>query len=94
MMHARFAVLVLATAALAGCASVRKTTEGWWGDVTGSGSGAAAGSAGAAAGAAGWLASGGAGAGAVAGAVVLEPGMRHTSCALSTQPVRPPSVPT
>lgn len=41
MMHARFAVLVLATAALAGCASVRKTTEGWWGDVTGSGSGAA-----------------------------------------------------
>ncbi|MFN8600230.1 MAG: SH3 domain-containing protein [Candidatus Binatia bacterium] len=38
MRHARFAALVLATSVLAGCASVRKTTEGWWNDVTGPGS--------------------------------------------------------
>lgn len=36
MRHARFRALILATAFLAGCASVKKTTEGWWGDVTGS----------------------------------------------------------
>jgi hypothetical protein len=40
MMHARFRALILATAFLAGCASVKKTTEGWWGDLTSSGSGA------------------------------------------------------
>lgn len=38
MRYARFSALVLATSVLAGCASVRKTTEGWWNDVTGPGS--------------------------------------------------------
>lgn len=37
MRHARFAALVLATSVLAGCASVRQTTEGWWNEVTGPG---------------------------------------------------------
>jgi len=36
MKHARCTVLILAVAALAGCASVRTTTEGWWKGVTGS----------------------------------------------------------
>ncbi|MBM4246961.1 MAG: SH3 domain-containing protein, partial [Deltaproteobacteria bacterium] len=38
MKHARFAALILTAAVVAGCASVRKTSEGWWSDVTGSGS--------------------------------------------------------
>ena len=37
MKHARFAALILTATVVAGCASVRKTTEGWWNDVTGSG---------------------------------------------------------
>jgi hypothetical protein len=38
MTHARFAALILTATVVAGCASVRRTTEGWWNDVTGSGS--------------------------------------------------------
>lgn len=40
MKHARIRALIVASALLAGCASVRQTTEGWWGDLTGSGGGA------------------------------------------------------
>lgn len=36
MRHGRFAALVVAAAVLAGCTGVRKTTEGWWNEVTGS----------------------------------------------------------
>jgi hypothetical protein len=38
--QARWAAVIVATIVLGGCASVRKTTEGWWGDVTGSGTSA------------------------------------------------------
>jgi hypothetical protein len=36
--HARWTAGILATVVLAGCASVKQTTQGWWGDLTGSGS--------------------------------------------------------
>ena len=38
MKHARFAALILTATVVAGCSSVRKTTEGWWNDLTGPGS--------------------------------------------------------